>query len=150
MQLDNQLLYQEFRNLPYNTLIQLFFGLVIFDIITLYAKSLKLKEPLASYQLVTHLLVIILVIVSYPYLALLGIFKDLLVSFYAVHYALSSIQNLNELGAPVPEVIVEALTKLKHKKPSHQTRKLPCSNCPKIIPYKKDGNPNRNSRPPTY
>ena len=126
MQLDNALLYQEFRNLPYNTLIQLFFGLVIFDIITLYAKSLKLKEPLASYQLVTHLLVIILVTVSYPYLALLGIFKDLLVSFYAVHYALSSIQNLNELGAPVPEVIVEALTKLKSKKPSHQARKLPC------------------------
>ena len=147
MQLDNQLLYQEFRNLPYNTLIQLFFGLVSFDIITLYAKSLKLKEPLASYQLVTHLLVIILVIVSYPYLALLGIFKDLLVSFYAVHYALSSIQNLNELGAPVPEVIVETLLKLRTKKPTYKSK--PCPNCPKIIPYKKDGNPNRKSRPST-
>jgi hypothetical protein len=39
-----------------------------------------------------------------------------LITFYIVHYALNSIQNLGELGAPVPSSVLELLTTLKYEK----------------------------------
>jgi len=159
LQLDNYQLRHEFRMLPYNTLIQLFFALIIFDIISAYAKSLKTNDKLQPYALITHLLIIILVVGSYPFLSLIGYLKDVLVTFYALHYAINAIQNLGELGAPIPEALLETLTTLKTKKSApkncpYGARSAPLLRAHKDCHYqncphkrKKSGNPNQ-SRPP--
>ncbi|MCL1948207.1 MAG: phage holin family protein [Turicibacter sp.] len=120
MQLDNSKLLEAFKALPWNTLIQLFIGLNLFDLLVGYAKSLKIKERAGYLDLIAHFSVALLVVGTYPYLSLIGTGKDTLVTFYLINYAISIVQGLAELGIPVPEGVVGVLNKLKSQEGNYK------------------------------
>lgn len=116
--IDNQALLAEFKNLISNGFIQVFVWIVLGDIATGLCKGIYRKEGNSTKGLpglIKHLLVVCLVVVAYPYLKILGFssIADWFVIFYIAIYSISIIENLGQLGIPVPSWIKKHLSKLK-------------------------------------
>lgn len=118
MLIDNTLLLNEFRNLLSNAYIQIFVWIVLLDIITGIVKGLANKDGNSTkglLGLIKHLLVVMLVLVAYPYLKILG-FESIGVGFvlsYIAVYAISCTENWGQLGLPLPDFVKDRLSKLK-------------------------------------
>lgn len=117
MIIDNNLLVEQVKLLSSNVLIQIFLIFVAFDIISGTAKGLR-NENLNSRKgvngVVKHFLVIILVLVTIPYLELLG-FHTLGLSlkiFFIAQYGISIIENLGHYGIKLPSWIKKKFEQL--------------------------------------
>lgn len=118
MIIDNLKLLAEFRHLADNVFIQTFIWMVLFDILTGITKGLFGRQGNSTKGLlgiVKHLLVVLLVIVAYPYLRIMGLslMANAFVIFYIAVYGISVTENLGQLGLPLPKFVVEHLEKLK-------------------------------------
>lgn len=119
MIIDNLELLSEFRHLADNALIQIFIWLVLFDVLTGISKGLLGKQGNSTKGLlgiVKHLLVVLLVVVAYPYLHImdLAMVANAFVIFYIAVYGISVTENLGKLGLPLPKFVVDHLEKLKN------------------------------------
>ena len=116
--IDNLVLLSEFKNLVSNVYIQIFVWIVIADIITGVCKGLAGKETNSTKGLmgvVKHLLVVALVLIAYPYLKIMnfeGVATAFVLSYIAV-YGISVIENLGQLGIPIPDFVKDRFSKLK-------------------------------------
>lgn len=116
--IDNMILWGEFRSLLSNLYIQIFVWIVIADIVTGICKGIFVKEANSTKGLmgiVKHLLVVGLVLIAYPYLKIMG-FEGVATAFvfsYIAVYGISVIENLGQLGIPVPEFVKNRFSKLK-------------------------------------
>ena len=118
MIIDNLELLAEFRHLADNALIQVFILLVLFDVFTGISKGLAGKQGNSTKGLlgvVKHLLVVLLVIVAYPYMKVMGmsLTANTFVIFYIAVYGISVTENLGQLGLPLPKFVIERLEKLR-------------------------------------
>ena len=118
MIIDNLKLLAEFRHLADNALIQVFILLVLFDVFTGISKGLAGKQGNSTKGLlgvVKHLLVVLLVIVAYPYMKVMGmsLTANAFVIFYIAVYGISVTENLGQLGLPLPKFVIERLEKLR-------------------------------------
>ncbi|EGO7766363.1 phage holin family protein [Enterococcus faecalis] len=116
--IDNQALIAEFKNLISNGFIQVFVWIVLGDIATGLCKGVYRKEGNSTKGLpglIKHLLVVCLVVVAYPYLKILGFssIADWFVIFYIAVYGISIIENLGQIGVPLPSWLKNHLSKLK-------------------------------------
>lgn len=119
MIIDNLKLLAEFRHLADNALIQVFIWLVLFDVFTGISKGLLGKQGNSTKGLlgiVKHLLVVLLVVVAYPYLHIMDLtmMANAFVIFYIAVYGISVTENLGQLGLPLPKFVVDHLEKLKN------------------------------------
>ncbi|MFN6710460.1 holin family protein [Enterococcus faecium] len=116
--IDNGVLLNEFRGLLTNGYVQLFLWVVVGDIVTGICKGIFIKETNSTKGLmgiVKHLLVVGLVLIAYPYLKIMG-FEGVATAFvfsYIAVYGISVIENLGQLGIPVPEFVKSRFSKLK-------------------------------------
>ncbi|CAI3506425.1 phage holin family protein [Enterococcus cecorum] len=118
MIIDNLKLLAEFRNLADNVFIQVFIWLVLFDVFTGISKGLAGKQGNSTKGLlgvVKHLLVVLLVIVAYPYMRVMGmsLTANAFVIFYIAVYGISVTENLGQLGLPLPKFVIDRLEKLR-------------------------------------
>lgn len=118
MIIDNLKLLAEFRHLADNALIQVFILLVLFDVFTGISKGLAGKQGNSTKGLlgvVKHLLVVLLVIVAYPYMRVMGmsLTANAFVIFYIAVYGISVTENLGQLGLPLPKFVIDRLEKLR-------------------------------------
>lgn len=113
------LLSEACRGMLENWYIHVFLWLIMFDIFTGLAKALIIKKNGDSTKgllgLVKHLLVALLVVVAYPYLVVIGLqeIATTFVLFYIAMYGISVIENLGQLGIPIPTFIKDRFAKLK-------------------------------------
>ena len=119
MIIDNLKLLAEFRHLADNVFIQVFIWLVLFDVFTGISKGLLGKQGNSTKGLlgiVKHLLVVLLVVVAYPYLRIMDLIMmaNAFVIFYIAVYGISVTENLGQLGLPLPKFVVDHLEKLKN------------------------------------
>ena len=85
----------------------MFVWIVLGDIATGICKGIYREEGNSTKGLpglIKHLLVVCLVIVTYPYLKIMGFssIADGFVLFYIAVYGLSITENLGQLGVPLP------------------------------------------------
>ena len=118
MIIDNLKLLAEFRHLADNALIQVFIWLVLFDLFTGISKGLICKQGNSTKGLlgiVKHLLVVLLVVVAYPYLRImdLTVMANAFVIFYIAVYGISVTENIGQLGLPLPKFVIDRLEKLR-------------------------------------
>lgn len=118
MIIDNLKLLAEFRHLLNNAFIQILVLVVLFDILTGMVKGLKGKKGNSTKGLlgvIKHLLVVLLVIVAYPYMRIMGmsLAANAFVIFYIAVYGISVTENLGKLGLPLPEFVIDRLEKLR-------------------------------------
>lgn len=118
MIIDNLKLLAEFRHLLENAFIQILVLVVLFDILTGMVNGLKGKKGNSTKGLlgvVKHLLVVLLVIVAYPYMRVMGmsLTANAFVIFYIAVYGISVTENLGQLGLPLPKFVVDRLEKLR-------------------------------------
>ncbi|CAI3462020.1 phage holin family protein [Enterococcus cecorum] len=118
MIIDNLKLLEEFRHLADNVFIQVFIWLVLFDVFTGISKGLAGKQGNSTKGLlgiVKHLLVVLLVIVAYPYMRVMGmsLTANAFVIFYIAVYGISVTENLGQLGLPLPKFVIDRLEKLR-------------------------------------
>ncbi|MBL7576458.1 holin, Cph1 family [Peptoniphilus asaccharolyticus DSM 20463] len=95
-----------------NIFIHILFLIVIFDVLTGIAKSIlnkKIKSSVGIKGLITHIIVIILIITIWIYLTILDYESIALYLniFFILFYCISLIENLSELGIPIPRTIFE-------------------------------------------
>lgn len=121
MIVDNPRLIMEFRELLSNMLIHVLFILIVFDILTGIVKGLWFKKEGDSSKglpgLIKHSLVLLLVLVLYPYASILGFenFAIAIVVGYIAMYGISIAENFGQMGLWVPKWLKERLTKIKDK-----------------------------------
>lgn len=117
MMIDIKQLLQEFQNLLSNAYVHIFVWLVLADIGLGLAKALTKKKGDSTKGLlgvVKHLLVVMLVLIAYPYLVLLG-FEDIATMFvlsYIAMYLISLAENWGQLGLPLPDFVKDRLSKI--------------------------------------
>lgn len=107
-----------FRAMLDNPIIHVFMLAVVFDIMTGLAKAVGKKAANSTKGLsglIKHLLVIVLVVVAFPYMEILGFsaYAKAIVLFYIATYGISILENLSQLGVPIPEFIKQRLDKIK-------------------------------------
>ncbi len=118
--IDTAVLIAEFRNLLNNGYIHIFVWMVVGDIASGIVKGLMNKEGNSTKGLigaVKHLLVVALVLISYPYLKILG-FESIATAFvcsYIAIYGISLVENWGQIGLPLPDFVKDRLGKLKDK-----------------------------------
>lgn len=94
-----------------------FFLIVIIDIVTGFLKSLIAKNTTSSKGisgLIKHSTLLLIASVLYPYLDIYGAsgMADTLLIFYILFYAISIVENLGEMGIPIPEWLRKYIYKL--------------------------------------
>lgn len=94
-----------------------FFLIVITDILTGFLKSLIAKNTTSSKGisgLIKHSTLLLIASVLYPYLDIYGAggMADTLLVFYILFYAISIVENLGEMGIPVPVWLKKYIYKL--------------------------------------
>lgn len=102
---NNKDLFKEYDKLHDNLLIQIFVILVLVDIFTGIAKNYNnLSSHFGLKGLIKHLLVVMLVVTTVPYLELidLGYVADAFVTYYIAFYGISIIENWEQMGIPFP------------------------------------------------
>lgn len=109
------------RNMLNNWEIHVLLWLIVLDIFTGMAKSfsrtakVKTNSTKGLTGLIKHLLVIVVVLVAYPYLDVLGFTSvgNAILIFYIATYGISVTENWGQLGLPIPSFIKERFEKLK-------------------------------------
>lgn len=94
-----------------------FFLIVLADIITGFLKSLIVKTTESSKGisgLIKHSTLLLIMAILYPYLEIYGLsgMADTLLIFYILFYAVSLVENLGEMGIPIPEWLRKYIYKL--------------------------------------
>lgn len=118
MTIDNMKLLLEFKHLATNAYIHIFLAVILFDILTGITKGFASKQANSTkglFGVVKHLLIVLLVLTSYPYLVILnlGYFATTCTVFYIAVYGISILENLSALGLPFPTFIKSRLEKIK-------------------------------------
>lgn len=98
----------------------IFIGLVIFDIITGIVKGFVNKEANSTkglFGIIKHLLVVVLVLTTAPYLVLLGL-QPVAVSFigfFIAQYGISFVENWAQIGLPMPTMVSKYFEKVNRE-----------------------------------
>lgn len=113
----HELYLEHFVKLIDNPVFFAFFLIVITDILTGFLKSLIAKNTTASKGisgLIKHSTLLLIASVLYPYLDIYGAggMADTLLVFYILFYAISIVENLGEMGIPVPVWLKKYIYKL--------------------------------------
>lgn len=113
----HQMYIDHFAGMEDNRVIWLFVWAVIIDIITGTARSLATHHTTSKKGtdgLIKHGVLLLIILTLYPMLDANG-FKsagDAFVVFYVMYYALSIIENLGQMGLPLPTWIKKYIYKL--------------------------------------
>ena len=121
---DNQeflvLIAKAFKNMINDPFIHVFTIVVLFDIFTGIVKGVFFKKEGNSTKgllgMVKHLLVVLLITTAYPYLIVLHFsgMAQTFVCFYIAVYGISIVENLGQMGVPVPKWLRNSLEKLRN------------------------------------
>lgn len=113
----HELYLEHFTKLIDNPVFFAFFLIVIIDIVTGFLKSLIAKNTTSSKGisgLIKHSTLLLIASMLYPYLDIYGAggMADTLLVFYILFYAISIVENLGEMGIPVPVWLKKYIYKL--------------------------------------
>lgn len=113
----HELYFEHLTKLIDNPVFFAFFLIVIIDIVTGFLKSLIAKNTTSSKGisgLIKHSTLLLIASVLYPYLDIYGAggMADTLLVFYILFYAISIVENLGEMGIPVPVWLKKYIYKL--------------------------------------
>ena len=113
----HELYLEHFVKLIDNPVFFAFFLIVITDILTGFLKSLIAKNTTSSKGisgLIKHSTLLLIASVLYPYVDIYGAggMADTLLVFYILFYAISIVENLGEMGIPVPVWLKKYIYKL--------------------------------------
>ena len=116
------LLYHQVQAMVDDYLVIGFSCAVIFDIITGYVKAWfakltnrKTNSTKGLFGLVKHSIVLTGMLALYPYLISIGFdwVAQSLMAFLLYNYLVSIVENLGEIGVPIPDWLSKRLTKLQ-------------------------------------
>lgn len=122
MEVFHQLIFDYLDKMIDEPIIVIFTWAVVCDIITGISKSIMAKHTKnmtisnkGLQGLITHGVVVLLVLTLYPIASAMGFHTQVLfiIAFYAVIYAVSILENLGEMGIPIPSFIKNHLAKLQ-------------------------------------
>ena len=113
----HELYFEHFGKLIDNPVFFAFFLMVLIDILTGFLKSLGNKKTTSSKGiggLIKHSTLLLVVCMLYPFCDIYGAsgMADTLLIFYILFYAISIVENLGEMGIPVPEWLKKYIYKL--------------------------------------
>ena len=113
----HELYFEHFEKLIDNPVFFAFFLMVLIDILTGFLKSLVNKKTTSSKGiggLIKHSTLLLVVCMLYPFCDIYGTsgMADTLLIFYILFYAISIVENLGEMGIPVPEWLKKYIYKL--------------------------------------
>lgn len=113
----HELYFEHLTRLIDNPVFFAFFLAVLIDVMTGFVKSLVNKKTSSSKGiggLVKHSTLLLIVCMLYPYLDIYGAsgMADTLLIFYILFYAISIVENLGEMGIPVPVWLKKYIYKL--------------------------------------
>lgn len=113
----HQMYFNHFAGMEDNKIIWLFLWVVIIDIVTGFARSLLAHHTTSKKGtdgLIKHGVLILIVMTLYPMLDANGFRSvgDTFVTFYIVTYAVSIIENLGQMGLPLPDWLTKYIYKL--------------------------------------
>lgn len=115
------LVAQAFKDMVNDPFIHVFTIVVLFDIFTGILKGVVFKKNGSSTKgllgMIKHLLVVLLITTAYPYLIVLHFsgMAQTFVVFYIAVYGISIIENLGQMGIPVPKWLKNSLEKLRNE-----------------------------------
>lgn len=113
----HELYFEHFEKLIDNPVFFAFFLMVLIDILTGFLKSMVSKKTTSSKGiggLIKHSTLLLVVCMLYPFCDIYGAsgMADTLLIFYILFYAISIVENLGEMGIPVPEWLKKYIYKL--------------------------------------
>lgn len=113
----HELYFEHFEKLIDNPVFFAFFLIVLIDILTGFLKSLVNKKTTSSKGiggLIKHSTLLLVVCMLYPFCDIYGAsgMADTLLVFYILFYAISIVENLGEMGIPVPVWLKKYIYKL--------------------------------------
>lgn len=113
----HELYLEHFEKLIDNPVFFAFFLIVITDILTGFLKSLVTKKTESGKGiggLIKHSTLLLVVCMLYPFCDIYGAsgMADTLLIFYILFYAISIVENLGEMGIPVPVWLKKYIYKL--------------------------------------
>ena len=113
----HELYFEHFGKLIDNPVFFAFFLMVLIDILTGFLKSMVNKKTTSSKGiggLIKHSTLLLVVCMLYPFCDIYGAsgMADTLLVFYILFYAISVVENLGEMGIPVPEWLKKYIYKL--------------------------------------
>lgn len=113
----HELYFEHFEKLIDNPVFFAFFLIVITDILTGFLKSLvnkKTESGKGISGLIKHSTLLLVVCMLYPFCDIYGAsgMADTLLIFYILFYGISIIENLGQMGIPIPEWLKKYIYKL--------------------------------------
>lgn len=113
----HELYLEHFEKLIDNPVFFAFFLIVITDILTGFLKSLVTKKTESGKGiggLIKHSTLLLVVCMLYPFCDIYGAsgMADTLLVFYILFYGISIIENLGQMGIPIPEWLKKYIYKL--------------------------------------
>lgn len=113
----HELYFEHFEKLIDNPVFFAFFLIILADIVTGFLKSLINKKTTSSKGiggLIKHSTLLLVVCMLYPFCDIYGAsgMADTLLVFYILFYAISIVENLGEMGIPVPVWLKKYIYKL--------------------------------------
>ena len=113
----HELYFEHFARLIDNPVFFAFFLVVLIDVVTGFVKSLVNKKTTSSKGiggLIKHSTLLLVVCMLYPFCDIYGAsgMADTLLIFYILFYAISIVENLGEMGIPIPEWLKKYIYKL--------------------------------------
>lgn len=109
--------FQHFEKMVDNKIIWLFVWVIIIDIGTGFAKSLvthKTTSSKGTIGLIKHGVLLLIILTLYPMLDINGFRSaaDTFTIFYILFYAVSILENLGQMGIPIPQEVKKYIYKL--------------------------------------
>ena len=113
----HELYFEHFEKLIDNPVFFAFFLIILIDILTGFLKSLVNKKTESGKGiggLIKHSTLLLVVCMLYPFCDIYGAsgMADTLLIFYILFYAISIVENLGEMGIPVPVWLKKYINKL--------------------------------------
>lgn len=113
----HELYFEHFEKLIDNPVFFAFFLIVLIDILTGFLKSLVNKKTASDKGiggLIKHSTLLLVVCMLYPFCDIYGAggMADTLLIFYILFYGISIIENLGQMGIPIPEWLKKYIYKL--------------------------------------
>lgn len=113
----HELYFEHFEKLIDNPVFFAFFLIILIDILTGFLKSLVNKKTESGKGiggLIKHSTLLLVVCMLYPFCDIYGAsgMADTLLVFYILFYAISIVENLGEMGIPVPVWLKKYIYKL--------------------------------------
>ena len=109
--------FEHFEKLIDNPVFFAFFLIILIDILTGFLKSLvnkKTESGKGISGLIKHSTLLLVVCMLYPFCDIYGAggMADTLLIFYILFYGISIIENLGQMGIPIPEWLKKYIYKL--------------------------------------